>query len=108
MVEVIFKESVANYLDKLANRLQKKEYFSFIEYADKYVDYIVNEITENIHYKKHYNTVLKHKKYGAFYIIIKTNNRTAWHVYFNKKGNRYLITKVLNNHLPSANFLNEL
>lgn len=107
-IVVYYEPSVLVYFDELVFTLYKKEYFGFIDSAYKYVDYIYSEIENNIHLKKHHNTILKHKKYGAFYVIIKTNNRTAWHVYFNKKGNRYIITKVLNNHLPSAKFLNEL
>ncbi len=108
MVEVIFNKNVSDYLNKLANKLYKKDYFSFIEYADKYVKYIVYDILNNIQYKTHYQTKPQHKKYGTYYIIIITNKRTAFHVYFDKKDNRCLIKKIENNHLPSAKFLNEL
>jgi hypothetical protein len=107
-IEIYFEPSVLIYFDSLAFELYKKEYFSFIESANNYVDYIYNEIIKNIQFQKHHDTVSTHKKYGAHYIIIKTNNRTAWHVYFNKKGNKYIITKILNNHLPTAKFLNDL
>lgn len=107
--EVIFKYDVLVYLSKLSVRLLKKKiYFSYVESADKYVDFIYDQITENIHYKKHNSTLPQHKKYGDFYIVITTNNRTAWHVFFNKKDNRYMVNKILNNHLPSAKFLNSL
>ncbi len=108
MVEIILSKNVINYIDTIAINLYKKKYFSYIENAKKYVDYILNEINTTIHEKKHNITPYQYKKFGTFYIIIKTNKRTAFHVYFDKKDNRYLVKKIENNHLPSEKFLNEL
>lgn len=108
MVQIIFSEEVINYIDDLTFELYQKEYFSYIDVAKKYVDYIINEISTSIHEKKHNETPYQYNQFGKYYIIIVTNRRTAWHVYFDKKNDIYLIKKLENNHLPSAKFLNEL
>ncbi len=108
MVQVVWRENVLIFIEGLAFKLYKKKYFSYIDVANKYVAYIYNYVNENISFLKHNQTKPQHKKYGAYYIIIITNKRTAWHVYFDKKDNKYIINKLLNNHLPTAKFLNEL
>lgn len=108
MVQINWDKNVINFIDELGLKLYKKGYFSYIDTADKYVDYILDEINENIILLKHNETKLQNKKYGKYYVVIKTNKRTAWHVFFDKKGNRYFINKITNNHLPTAKYLNDL
>lgn len=109
MVEkVVFERKVLKYLSDLAFKLHSRDYFSYVEDAEKYVDDIYFSINTEIFKAKHNHTPYQHKKFGTYYIIIKTNKRTAWHVYFDKKDGVYLIKKIENNHLPSAKFLNEL
>lgn len=106
--QVEFSKDASVFLAELAFVLLKNEVFSFIENAENYVDFISDEITENIHLKKHHLTNLELKKFGKYYAIISANKRTAWHVFFDKKDNRYFINKITNNHLPTAKTLNSI
>lgn len=105
---VEFSNNASVYLAELAFTLLVNNVFSYIENAEKYVDFISDEINKNIHFKKHHPTSSELTKFGKYYVIINTNKRTAWHVFFDKKDNRYFINKITNNHLPSAKTLNTI
>lgn len=104
---VVISEDVLNYLAELSHLLFKNGYFDYFENALQYVDDIYDEIFATIHIAKHIEVHVKHKDFGDYYFVIKANRRTAWHIYFIKKDNVYYITKILNNLLPTAKFLNK-
>ena len=79
---VVISEDVLEYLAELSFLLFQKGYFKFIEYAFQYVDYIYDKIFEKIYIAKHNKVPAKHRDFGDFYFIIKSNKRTAWHIYF--------------------------
>ena len=103
---VVISEDVLDYLAELSYLLFKKGYFDYFENALQYVDEIYDKIFEAIPTSKHIKVHKEHKDFGDFYFVIKANRRTAWHIYFIEKDNVYYITKILNNHLPTAKFLN--
>lgn len=107
-IEVVFKYEVTDFLSDLTQILYKKQYFSYIENAEEYVDYIYDEIEHSIHQKKHFVTSRKLHHYGKYYIVIRMNKRTAWYVIFDKKDNRYIIRYITNNHVAKAAFLKHL
>ncbi|MBX3163800.1 MAG: hypothetical protein KF900_04920 [Bacteroidetes bacterium] len=106
--EVTFTTEVEDYLFGLSFTLYADEYFGFIEQADRFVDYIAQTIKRDVHKLKHY-PVPKDVKYADYYIVVRLpkNKHTAYHAYFKKKDNRYLVTKISNNHEPEAKFLND-
>ena len=98
MEKVIFKDAVLEYFDDLVFALFEEEYFGFVEsaeiYKDKIVEYVVSSIS-TFPYKKTPKSV---EYLGLSYIFYKTNSRTTWYVFFEKKDQNYLVTGILNNY----------
>lgn len=102
MEKVIFKDKVLDYLDELVYTLFKEEYFSYSEKAQLYVDKIVDFIILEINSFPHKITPQKLQYLGSNYIFYKSNNRTTWYVFFEKRNQNYLITGIINNHCEEA------
>jgi len=99
---IIFKDKVLDYLDELVFILFKEEYFSYSENAQLYVDKIVDSIIVEINSFPHKNTPKKLQYLGSKYIFYKSNNRTTWYIFFEKRNHNYLITGIINNHCEEA------
>ncbi len=82
--------------------LYKKEYFGFIETAEEYVLKIYGEVSENIQLSSHKKTPKTLQYLGSNYIFYKSNPRTTWYIFFEKRENNFLITGILNNHCKEA------
>jgi hypothetical protein len=100
--KVIFKNKVLDYLDELVYILFKKEYFSYSENAQRYVDKIVDFIVFEINSFPHKTTSQKLQYLGSNYIFYNSNNRTTWYIFFERKNHNYLITGIINNHCEEA------
>jgi hypothetical protein len=100
--KVIFKNKVLDYLDELVYILFKKEYFSYSENAQRYVDKIVDFIVFEINSFPHKTTPPKLQYLGSNYIFYNSNNRTTWYIFFERKNQKYLITGIINNHCEEA------
>jgi len=105
--KIIYDKNVIDYLENLAIKLFKKDYFGFLETANNYVDNLTIEIENSIFVKQHKIAPLHFKKYGSHYITLKTAKRTMWYVFFIKKDNRYVIKYLTNNHV-SAHYIRGL
>jgi len=97
-IEVIFTPHVISYLDDLVNVLYKKEYFGFIQSAEEYVDDIYDAIPERIKKSPHRKTPKSLQYLGSNYIFHKSNARTTWYIFFERKNHNYLITGIVNNY----------
>ena len=84
------------------------DYFNYLENAEKYVVALKNEIENYIDVKKQYDSPKAFLKYGNFYSVVSLNNRTSWYVFFDKKGHRYLIQYITNNHMEESRLLNTI
>ncbi|MXO03876.1 hypothetical protein [Flavobacterium sp. HBTb2-11-1] len=102
MEKIIFKEEVLRYFDNLVYRLFEDEYFGFPESARDYVDKIVEFVLLSISSFPHKKTPKSLQSLGADYIFYKTNSRTTWYIFFEKRNQNYLITGILNNHNEEA------
>lgn len=102
MEKVIFKNKVLDYLDELVYILFKEEYLSYSENAQLYVDKIVDFIILEIISFPHKSTPKRLKYLGSNYIFYKSNKRTTWYIFFEKRNHNYLITGILNNHCKEA------
>ena len=102
MEKVIFDGEVLNYFDELVFTLFKKEYFSFPENAKKYVDTIVGFVTAEIFTFPPKKTPKSLQYLGSSYIFFKSNQRTTWYIFFEKKEQLFLITGIINNHCNEA------
>jgi hypothetical protein len=103
---VILKPEVIEFLEKLIDKLYKKNYFIHKENAKEYVDNLLLEIKSTIATAPHYTTPIQLKQYGLLYLKTKGGKRTVWYSFFNKKLNKYIIKRINNNHTASAQFLN--
>ena len=101
-IKVIFTPPVIDFLDDLVRILYKKEYFGFVETAEEYVLKLYDAVPENIKSSTHRLTPKSLKHLGSNYIFYKSNNRTTWYVFFEKKNQSYLITGIINNHCEEA------
>ncbi len=102
MEKIVFEDKLLDYLDDLVYKLFKEEYFSYSENAQLYVDKIVDFIVLEINSFPYKNTPQKLRHLGSNYIFYKSNNRTTWYVFFEKKNQNYLITGIINNHCEEA------
>jgi hypothetical protein len=100
--KIVFEDKLLDYLDDLVYKLFKEEYFSYSENAQLYVDKIVDFIVLEINSFPYKNTPQKLRHLGSNYIFYKSNNRTTWYVFFEKKNQNYLITGIINNHGEEA------
>jgi len=100
--KVIFKKTVLDYFDELVFTLFRKDYFSYPENAKLYVDKIVIFISTEIFTFPHKKTPKSLQHLGSNYIFYKSNNRTTWYIFFEKKNQNYLITGIINNHCEEA------
>ena len=105
---IIYSKDIEFYLNDLIDILFYKDYFSYIENAEKYVFDLKEEIENYIDVKNQFESPEKFQKYGKYYIIISLNNRTSWFVFFDKKENRYLIQYITNNHIEESKALNTI
>lgn len=96
-IKVFISPTVVDYLDALVYKLYKKEYFGFIASAEEYVASIYDAINYNIHLNNKLTTE-KLLYLGGHYIFYKSNKRTTWYIFFEKKDNIYLVTGILNNY----------
>jgi len=101
-IKIIITPKVIIYLDDLVQILYKKEYFGFIESAEDYVSKIYDILDENIKLSTHKTTPQKLKYLGGNYIFYKSNKRTTWYIFFEKKNTNYLVTGIINNHCEEA------
>lgn len=102
MEKVIFKNAVLQYFDDLVYILFKEEYFGFSESAQSYTDKIVNFIISNISSFPHKKTPKSLQYLGSNYIFYKSNTRTTWYIFFEKRDQNYLITAIINNNSSEA------
>ncbi|MEO7308952.1 MAG: hypothetical protein ABIX01_01030 [Chitinophagaceae bacterium] len=95
MERIITLALVLRKLDNLIPVLHGKKYFADRDNAHAYVEAIVDFI-QSIPQQRHRPT--KDTKYGAWYAEYKPSRHTSWFVTFDKKGERYIIRNLINNH----------
>ena len=95
MEEVIISPLVLDKLESLVQLLFEKEYFSYWENADAYVDDIIDFILSIPNIKKKQT---KKSTHGAWYCWFTPNRHTTWFVCFDFKNEVYIIKNIINNH----------
>ena len=101
-IKVIFTPKVIADLDNLVQILYKKEYFGFIESAEEYVSRIYDATSERCQLDIHKIAPKNISHLGTYYIFYKSNKRTTWYIFFEKKATAILITGISNNHCEEA------
>lgn len=102
MEKIIFENNVLEYFDNLVYTLFKEEYFGFSESAQNYIDKIVGFIISSVSSFPHKKTPKPLQYLGLNYIFYKSNTRTTWYIFFEKRNQNYLITGILNNYSLEA------
>ncbi len=105
MEKVIFTDIVLQYFDNLVFNLFEEEYFGFPESAKDYVDKIVTFVLLSISNFPSKETPKPIKYLGTNYIFYKTNSRTTWYIFFEKRETNYLVTAVINNNSIEVGYL---
>lgn len=104
---IVFQRNVIDYFDDLIFELYLNDYFSSLENAENYVDTILNFIESSITTFPTLKAPKKLKHFGTHYIFYKPNRRTTWFIFFEKRNENFLISKIINSHVSDANFLNQ-
>ena len=95
--QIVFSLSSISQLDELAEALHQRHYFSFIEDVDAYINKIYNFINATITQPSSHSPE-KFQRYGEKYLKYKANSHTTWYIFFDQKGDRFIINYILNNH----------
>jgi hypothetical protein len=109
-MKVFVLPEVRQYLDELSQILYEKNYFSFLELSEKYVEELFEDIETTIQNRPKRLAPAYFDKYGKkmFYTIFRKNKTTQWYVFFNiyetKDGLIYLIRYISNNHVVAHHF----
>ena len=95
---IFYKDEFEIQINDLIDVLIFKKYFSFEESAVHYAEKIYDFINDNIDSPIAKTSPEKFKKFGEKYLRYKANNQTSWYIFFDQKGNRFLVSYILNNH----------
>lgn len=106
MEKVIIEKSVMDYFNDLIFELFEEEYFGFVDSSLNYVDRILDFILKDLPEKPYKISPLNLMKEGSYYTFYKANNNTTWHIFFDTKGEKIIVRKILNNHQPEIRFMN--
>ncbi len=96
--EIIYAKPFIAQLDHLAKILYLKKYFSYLKDIDTYIDKIYDFIESNIEYPISKNSPEPFRKFGERFLRYKANKQTTWYIFFDQKGNQFIVNHILNNH----------
>jgi len=96
--KIVFSEEVEIYFEKLIDILFDNNYFGFKKDARNYVQEIVKFVMSNDFKLNVRKTPRTFQKFGKKFIVYKANTRTSWYIFFDQKGDQFLINHILNNH----------
>jgi len=104
-MKVIVLPKVLDYFEELVIILYEKEYFSFLDTSQKYIDELFDEIKEFLPTRVHKSAPIYFDKYGKDmeYAVFKKSKRTSWYVFFRTYRENgedvYQVRYIANNHL---------
>ena len=110
-MRIIFLPEALDYFNKLTTVLYEEEYFGFEENALKYVDELIDDITNTLHLRLKKPAPIQFEKIGRnmFYCSFRKNKRTTWYIFFTQyqvdEERVYLVRHITNNHELSYSFL---
>jgi hypothetical protein len=103
-MKVLTTPEVRQYLKELSYKLHEKDYFGFLEYAEKYIEELFVDITSNLPTRLHKSAPKYFDKFGKnmFYASFRKNKQTTWYAFFTKYNDNgetiYLVRYIANNH----------
>jgi len=108
-MKIVFSPEVREYLKEVSYTMYEKEYFSFLDSSEKYMEELIQEILTTLPNKQvkvappYFDQYAKKMLYSMF----RKSLNTQWYVFFNlyqeKQENEftYLIRFISNNHVIS-------
>ena len=93
------------YIKELSFILYQKDYFSYLDYAERYVEELFVDIKTNLPTRLHKPAPEHFDKYGKnmYYATFRKNKQTTWYAFFTKyieNGDTiYLVRYIANNHI---------
>ncbi len=110
-MRIVFTKEVREYLKDVADIMYEKEYFSFLDSSQHYMESLINEIVTTLPSRQAKLAPPYFERYSKdmHYVMFRKSKNTQWYVFFNlfedEKGEHtYLISYITNNHLI-AHFL---
>ena len=100
MITTLYTPEVSDYLSNLIDILYEKGYFGYKESAKEYVVDLRNKIELSLPLLTHRLPRCRRKIYGKHtkYITVRKNRHTSYYIFFLKKGDKYIVTYIGNNH----------
>jgi len=105
-MKVVFTKEVRENLKDLAEIMYEKEYFSFLDSSQEYMESLIYEIVTSLPNRQ---SKLAPSYFGRYskdmhYSMFRKSRNTQWYVFFNlfedeKEEYIYLISYITNNHL---------
>jgi hypothetical protein len=104
-MNVLILPEVRQYFYELSYILYEKDYFSFLDKSEQYVEELIRDIQENLPTKRHKPAPNHFDKYGKTmkYASFKKNRHTTWYAFFKTYEDNgqtfYLVRYIANNHV---------
>lgn len=95
---MIYHQDVKFFLSELIDILFENQYFGFKEDAKNYVQEIIFYINNHNFKTGVSESPVALRKFGFKFIKYKANPQTAWYIFFDQKGEKYLVNYIINNH----------
>ncbi len=103
-MRVLATPEVRQYLKELSQILYANDYFSYLDYAERYVEELFHDITTYLPTRLHRAAPPHFDRYGRgmYYASFRRNHDTVWYVFFTKYNDNgltvYLVRHIENNH----------
>ena len=110
MKRIVLSHEFVDELEELFDILIEEGFFSYDEYALKYIDDIEQFIISSIHAYPKRKAPAIFAKYGhdLKYIAYKKNTRTTWYILFEETDSAFFVRHITNNHVSGQYFSNPL
>lgn len=95
---MIFSEEFHASIEDVIQILFDKDYFGVKTDCHRDADKIYKFVEDNINFPISKNSPLKFQKHGKKYLKYAANKRTTWYIFFDQKGNQFIVNHILNNH----------
>lgn len=106
MTKVLFTKEVREYLKEVSEIMYEKEYFSFLDSSQQYMESLIQEIVETLPNRQAKLAPAYFARYSEnmYYSMFRKSKNTQWYVFFNlfeddKGEHAYLVSYISNNHV---------
>ncbi len=104
-MKVLVAPEVRQYLKELSQILYDKDYFSYLDYAERYVEELFGDIATTLPTRLHRPAPRHFDRYGEgmYYASFRRSRATTWYAFFTRYRDAdgsivYLVHRMENNH----------